>query len=439
MFARAIKSIVSSDAVFYMAAFLVIALILFAKNPYLYLWPPLQFDDSFLLQHHVNDPDNWIFFHSGYFSLLPNVIAKLALAVFPLQWIPRIFAIACLFICSLTLWWFCLNWHASLVSNRNARLAIVALIAIQPIGNWTVQNVLMIQMWNVAIISVLLLAVEQSIDTLKWLLMTPVILIFIWSNPVSVCFLPIFVLGCIRTLRQHDIARFSSYLILCIAVVLYFYTGIISYKDIPTLRQVYNIMTAACVSGLERVLLDSFFPCTLRMMLREGHRLIPITIAVAVFISLGCLVWKATAANRPMRRLSLLTGYVCLTFTMFAFLRMKPSMAWVCLERQYRYFYAQQYCLLLLFLISAYLLIKNMKQHVKILVLLSAFILVSASAIIENHRYHYMYYSDNITLVSLYDAGQKVAACFKRAQESAVIREGLMCEDIQLQLEREKD
>ena len=445
MIARTIRSIFSSAPVFYVAAFLLIAFILLAKNPYLYVYPPLL-DEISMLQYHVNNPGSLFYFYNGYFSLVPNVMAKIAITLFPLKWIPRIFAIESLLICTLTIWLFCLNWYAPLVSNRNARLTIAALIAIQPIGTWPLQVSLMYQTWNFVIIIILLLVVEESFDNLKWLLMTVAILLFTWSNPVSVCFLPVFVLGGIRAFQQKNIVRLGSYLILCISVPIYFYKGVmIIQNDVPTMNQFYYIATYSLATGLERILLDSFFPFTLKIIVRDESRLIAMAIAVFIFIFLCFLVLKATAVNRNIRRLSILTAYTCLTVTVFSIARqMRPGMEWFFVERSSRYSYVQQYCVLLLFLISAYLLIKQMKQHVRIFLVLMAFVLVIAAAVIENYRYHELEYSDKVMNAyhiplslkreSLYNMGVKVAACLDRAQDSAATQETLVCEDPPIRL-----
>jgi hypothetical protein len=119
-------------------------------------------------------------------------------------------------------------------------------------------------------------------------------------------------------------------------------------------------------------------------------------------------------------------------------------MPWYLVEKNFRYFYALQYCVLLLFLISAYLLIKHMKQHVKNILVLIAFVLAIAAAVTENYRYHYkeipaeFLNAFNVPLSfsreSLYERGVKVAACLDRAQDSTVAQETLVCEEILLQL-----
>lgn len=438
MIARTIRPIFSSAPVFNVAAFLLIAFILLAKNPYLYVYPPL-YDDLLLLRHHVNNPGNLFYFYNGYFSLLPNVMAKLSIVLFPLNWIPRIFAIESLLICTVTIWLFCLNCYAFLVSNRNARLTIAALIAIQPIGNWPLQVQLMFQMWNLAIISVLFLVVEQRIDNLKWLFMTLIILIFTWSNPVSVCFLPFFVLGGIKSFHKKNMVRLGSYLVLCISVLIYVYKGI-KLKAVPTINEFYYIATSSLVNVFERILIDSFFPPKLRIIVREESQLIPIAIAIFIFIFLCFLVLKGTRVNRNIRRLSILTGYICLTVTIFSIAsRFRPKVPWYLLEQKFRYFYLQQYCMLLLFLISAYLLINHMKKHVKTILVLMAFVLVITFAVIENYRYHYKEIPDeflnsfslplSFKWQSLYDQGVKVVACLDHAQDSAVAQRDFVCDE----------
>ena len=140
---------------------------------------------------------------------------------------------------------------------------------------------------------------------------------FTWSNPMSVCFLPVFILGGIRAFQQKNMVRLGSYLVLCINVPIYIYKGIIQ-KDVPIMNQFYCIATSSLVTGFERILLDSFFPSKLRIIVREEYQLLPMAIAFFIFIFLCFLVLKATVVNRNIRWLSVLTAYTCLTVTVYS-------------------------------------------------------------------------------------------------------------------------
>jgi hypothetical protein len=396
-----LKLILHSSTFYYVLSYFLILIIIVAKNPCLYIHPPFIVDDSMLFQYYFNHPDinDFFYFWGGYFSFFPNIFVKLFVLTLPLTWMPQAFALLSLLVKTTATWLFCLPPFSIFIPNRLVRLVISVLIAILPISHWTLDSGLMgYQHWNLLTIVFLVLVIEPCISDKTWCLVTLVVFMFICSTPVSIIFLPIFLVRAIQTLRNRKIVRSSTYFMLSACAVIYIFFGMVKLNmevNPATQKQIIpdfqNIIQVGLCQSFQRVIFDSFLPPTFRMIAYGISPWLPLIMSVIIFIAICVVVIKVSRKNSPVANLAILVGYVALSITISVIMRKPVSDFFIYNEGGHRYFYAQRFLLLLLVFISVYQLTLLQTIRKKVLLTIIVFFVVTVFAVIENYRHHYTY------------------------------------------------
>ena len=304
--------------VFEVSSFLLVLFILFMKNPDLYLYPALIPDDKLLFVYHFhrfineNNTSSLFYFYANSILLIPNICATGFVAVLPLEWVPRAFAIFSLLVTTAVNWLFCLRPYSVFVSSRLARLMICLLIAMLPIGSWPLQASLLWQSWNFLILIVLLLIIEPVINNRKRLFIIPLIVVSIFSTPGSIIFLPWFLIGAVRLLYERKFLRFCFYAMSGASIVIYAFWGMNrlgSYYNEVRLH-LGEIIRVGLLTGLPRVMLESFSSLPFRMTIHDISPVIPFLLSMLIFIIACIAAYAASKKNPYISGLALFAGYV---------------------------------------------------------------------------------------------------------------------------------
>jgi len=443
-----------SSRMFLFASFAAIAGALFIKNPSIYLTPAFLPDDIVLFQYHFNhrEPGSFIYYWMGYFSLFPNLVAKISVSILPVTWIPRAFAISCLLTTATMYWMLCLPPFAAYVSDPKYRFFIALMIAIQPIGSWAIQGSLMWQHWNLVCMIFLIVLMEPHIKRITYAgLSSLILLLCIFSTPLCVIFFPVFLIRCIHCFRLQQKIRALLFCILSASVIgyVFFFTAPmdfeIQYSIAETARRIISFILPV---SFQRLMFDSFFPPVLRITAPLG--ILPMAVSMSMLLLSVFLLVSACRKNPNIVFPGIFTLYIVIATTLFMFIRVPYFDNIVYREIGFRYFYVQQFSILFLFLICVFQLVYN-KLFLKRALAGVVFSCVLMSAALEHYRFQYIVIryneykelknssrTDHTNIRVIKDEGQKLAECLQKVQNRLLhppsdnLEQHVVCEEIEV-------
>lgn len=237
---KPLVTLANSEPLRFFAVFIVALLIVTLRNSFNEVfYPTLPAEDGkFLFQVFYNNHElTSVFkFYSGYISLLPNLLAYL-LTFLPVTLIPSSFALTSLLITALAYSLF-YPALAALYKDRLFAFYVAAVISALPLGNWWLIGALSYQSWNFMIILFLLLFLPIPKNRINRTAYVAAVNLLIWSHPLSVLTLPIYVFKLVKNREgKFENALFSA------SAFLYFLLGMepgaLAWPGFPALFQLF--------------------------------------------------------------------------------------------------------------------------------------------------------------------------------------------------------
>jgi hypothetical protein len=202
----------------FIAVFLFACLVALLRSHALFIRPVLYYEDGSFFAHFYNERGlgRVFWFYNGYVSLVPNLVAYTATLV-PAGWAPHIFTGWALIAGALSRALFVLPRFRVLVPSDRGRLVVALLLALWPLGDFTIITAGVYSAWHLLLILLLLALVP--VGRFRWsqvlLLLGQVLMIC--SHPLSVVLVPIWGLRLVR--ERGRFARVAWAVLIATAVV----------------------------------------------------------------------------------------------------------------------------------------------------------------------------------------------------------------------------
>ncbi len=324
--------------------FLSIAAILILRCFNAVFFPILHCEDGTeMLAYYANHPalSGILRFYAGYISLLPNLIGFLSTSLLPLHLAPYVMVAFSLALATAALGLFSLRRYRFIMPDDTSRAIVCLILALIPLGNHAILTNLTYSIWNLFVISLLLVAAPAPKTNLARAAQYGFLGLAIFSQPLSLLLIPIcFVLLVVRPSPADRIAN-AGILAWC---VLYALVGIRPAGNLvpPDLPAVFS---ATFKNFFHRAVFEPVFGDSLRGLLyRTHHTRIVDVLAICVLVLIGAAMVR-TRLPGVNHKLAVagVAAFVMIsaTFVCVVGRSMAPeierSPPWV-----HRYFYVQQ-------------------------------------------------------------------------------------------------
>ena len=325
--------------------FCLVALVLFARSYTAFVYPVLLYEDGTIMYGYYAgnpDPARLLSPYAGYVSLLPNFICYAASNLSP-AYAPYLFSACTLLIAAAAMTLFSLRRFRVVLASDAARMTVCLLLAVWPIGNFPLVSSATYSLWYMLLALLLLAAAplprSRGAVAVQFVLMV----LAAWSHPLSVVVVPL--CAYLLLVRRTWTDRLVNAGLIA-AVLLYVAFGVTRGGGTG-----FGPDTVANtgVYLAHRVLFEAVFGNRMRLILRaRGYGWVIVALAVGIAAGIGLLVWLArTRLTRyHWRQLIGVTALVlALTFLSVAARKMTATSHLV--SWNHRYFYLQQYAVLL--------------------------------------------------------------------------------------------
>jgi len=357
--------------------FVFVTLIIFLRSPSAFLHPMLPYEDgTHLYAFYVGNPDlSRLFrFYAGYISLGPNAAGYLISNAAPVT-APYLMPLASLVIAGAAMTVFALRRFRCIIPSDAGRVAICVAIAAMPLGDYGITSYLSYSLWNLLLIALLLTAAPLPASRPARLLQFAFTSLAIWSNPLSVVFIPL-CLGLLYYRRTPEDRAFNAGLIA--VTLLYIALGI--RPETGAGEAAPSSIAAAVFTPryiLDRVVFETFAGSRIRAALHNrglsalvyvGGACLSAAIAAALYLLRHRLT---TAHRRALAGAALLILALSLLSVVGRGIDADARLgAW-----NTRYFYIQRYALLLILAVAAALAIPELRRRFSLAIPAAAVVL----------------------------------------------------------------
>jgi hypothetical protein len=326
------------------------ATLTYFRDPNLYRLPIAAYEDGrdmFGYFYNHPEPSSVWRFYNGYVSLVPNAAGYLA-ARMPTPRIPLALALFPLAVAAVGFASLARPEFRRLVESDRLRWVACLALALAPLGNHLFVSSTTYSVWNLLFLLVLLTLLEPPTGRWEALLRWAVMAALIWSNPVSVALLPVFLLqGWLHRSRGRRSRLYYGGL--AAAAVLYQLVGVEHSSE----AMAFTPLAIARVTGvlvLERVFFNTVASDQLSRTLRRSGA--DAWIYVVALLVVALLVVAVIALRRRLdggRLLNIsILSYLIVALTALYVIGRSATLDILTGNPGYRYFWVQRLCLIVL-------------------------------------------------------------------------------------------
>jgi hypothetical protein len=294
---------------------LVVALLLFLKNPYMLLWPPLHAEDGTqMLAYYYcpRDPGSILRFYNGYVSLVPNAIGFFSLRA-PIELAPKLLALAPFLLTGACFLLPFLLRTGGPTSGAGTAVAASLLLAALPLGNADLVANTTYSFWN-GLLALCLLALAPPPQRLPGQLAHALAAaLLIASHPLSLVMLPLYLVSVVQDVRgRRWRALWAAGLVF--AGIAYQLVGV--QQEAARMRAPGTLLHLGLRYLVERVGFEAILGTEARLALYESGRGWVVTLVGALITAgVGWLGWRSLRDHARTRGLVLGLGYLVLALT----------------------------------------------------------------------------------------------------------------------------
>lgn len=322
-----------------------IALVLFARSYTAFVYPFLFCEDGTIMYgYYVGnlDPARLLSPYAGYISIVPNFICY-ALSNLSPAYAPYLFSGCSLLVAAAAMSLFSLRRFRVVLPSDAARMAICLLLALWPIGNFALVSLATYSLWYLLLALLLLAAAPLPRSRGAVAAQFVFMVLAAWSHPLSIVVIPLCAyLLLVRKATRDRLVNGG----LIAAVLLYMVFGVTHGEGT---RFTPGAVATTGTYLAHRVLFEAVFGNRMRLILRaRGYGWLIVAAALLVLLAINLLVWLARPrlTRAHLRQLAGVSAFVvALTFLGVIARKMTPTSHLV--SWNHRYFYLQQYAVLL--------------------------------------------------------------------------------------------
>jgi hypothetical protein len=320
------------------------------RDPNVYRYPIAAYEDGrdmFGFYYNHPEPSEILRFYNGYVSLVPNAAGYLA-ARAPVERVPSMLSIFALAVAAVGFATFSRPEYRSVVRSDRLRGVACLTLAIAPLGNDLFVSSATYSVWNLLFLLVLLTLLEPPVSRAEAWIRLAVMTALIWSHPLSVALLPVFLVQGWLFRSRGSLARIY-YGSLAALAALYQLIGV----QHATEAMAFEPLGIARVTGvlvLERVFFNTLGSDQLSRALRKqgSEEWIYIGASVAIVVLLALAFVLRQRIDRG-RLLSLgVLSYLIVALTGLYVIGRSATLDILTGNPGYRYFWVQRLCFLLL-------------------------------------------------------------------------------------------